>query len=48
MHDFTNSDQGTEDLQEKTVNMVADEWFQEVYEENVREVLNSQKEKLRE
>jgi len=46
MRNFTSSDQGIEDVQEKTVKMVDDDWFQEVYEENVREDLNSQKEKL--
>jgi hypothetical protein len=27
MHDFTSSDQGIEDVQEKTVKMAADDWF---------------------
>jgi hypothetical protein len=33
-------------FKKKTVKMAADDWFQEVYEENAREVLNSHKEKL--
>ena len=35
VHDFTSSDQVTEYVQENIVKMVADDWFQEVYEENV-------------